>query len=212
MKNIILFAATLLLTIQVFSQDTLDYVELKKEIPKNTIKFNFLSPLMGHNYLSYERATKPEISWEAGIGIIGMGFDFFNIDARGALIRGGYRFHRSSGKNGVNPKNSKTSNFFNGTYIMPEVIISCFNYNDRFDKNSFIRRTSASCALMITLGKEISYSEYFALEYFASLGYGFSNKYNNDGLNYEYLGGDSDIFPIVISAGFKLGFIFYDRK
>lgn len=189
----------------------------------NVIKFNFFGPLYGHTYMSYERVLKPNISWEAGLGIIGLGWDINYNKPFGAVVRAGMKFRQ-------HPENRSFSagyhHYLNGVYIMPELVLSTYKYDSRsysdvdpalryhltnYDNVDVIRRSTLSFAILVTWGKEVVFADRFAIDWFGSIGYGFSNKHNN-GLNFAFIGGDTKGVPLAFSGGVKIGILFYDKR
>lgn len=188
----------------------------------NIIKFNFLSPIYGYTYFSYERLLKPSISWELGVGFIGLGWDINYNRSFGGVFRGGIKFRTDPG---YYSRFDQYSHPLKGIYIMPEIVLSVYSYEDReydgvggrnyfltnYDNVSTIKRNTKSLAILITWGKEMVYANRFAIDFFGSIGYGFSDK-NNDGLNFGFIGGDTKGFPLAFSAGIKIGVLFYDKR
>ena len=179
-----------------FSQEIdTDYSKNKKRI----IKIELFSPLTGNTTFGYESYIKDWLSWEAKVGIIGLGYD---IDSQaGFLIRGGPKFK-------LNPDfvtdDLKGSHLLGGKYIRPEIAFS--TYREDIEIGGFAtteRKNITSVAFLITYGRQYILSNIMTLDYHVGLGYGWHNG-NDDKYNYSHINGESD-FPIAISAGFTIG-------
>lgn len=189
----------------------------------NIIKFNFFAPLYGYTYISYERLLKPSVSWEVGIGIIGLGWDINYNNPFGGVARAGFKFRKSPD---YYSRFNEYTHLLKGVYIMPELVLTSYAYDDRvysgthsgnlfaltnYESVKTERVNTTSFAILITWGKEMIYADRFAVDWFGSVGYGFSDEHN-DGLNYGFIGGDTKGFPLAFSAGIKIGLLFYDKK
>lgn len=190
---------------------------------KNAIKFNFLAPLMGFSEFDYERSIKPGQSWTAGLGIIGLGFETFGVEAIGLSLSAGYRFYRSPD---YYIRNMKYAHLLKGSYIMPKIKLSLINtemeyYNYQYDYNGNYNgiypyesreENIASLNLMITGGKQWVFANRFLIDLNFGLGYSFSNL-NEDSYDYYEVGllyGAGTRFTYTSSL--KIGYLFHDKK
>ncbi|MCK9163404.1 MAG: hypothetical protein WCR29_02810 [Bacteroidales bacterium] len=186
---------------------------------KNAIKFNFTSPIIGFMEFDYERSIKPEQSWTAGLALIGLGYQTFNIDATGLAISAGYRFYRSPD---YYLRNMKYAHILKGSYVMPKIKISLINANVEhyvYDINNYtedyttIEKNIASLNLMIVGGKQWVFSNRFLIDWSVGIGYSFSNLNNDDSFDYYqvglFYGAGSNM---TYSSSLKLGYLFHDKK
>ena len=134
MKVIMIISIFLLFLFPLQAQDD------TQSVHKNDLKITFLSLITGSLKLTYERVTFPKQSLELSTGIIGVGFDKFQVNPKGALIRSGYKF------NLIQPANSALS----GLYIRPEYAWSFFDYDSR--DGSGIRIHSSMHTIMACIG------------------------------------------------------------
>ena len=95
--------------------------EDSRPIRKNDLKITFLSFITGSAKLTYERVTFPKQSAEITGGIIGIGFDKFKVNPKGALVRAGYKFNLLQ----------KENTALSGLYIKPEYAWSFFDYDSK---------------------------------------------------------------------------------
>ncbi|MDD2529672.1 MAG: hypothetical protein PHN41_00395 [Bacteroidales bacterium] len=166
---------------------------------KNAIKFNFIAPLFGYTYFSYERAVKPGISFEFGLGAIGLGGDPENIEAFGGVAKMGIKLRQT-------PK----YHILTGGYFMPEIIFGMYEfdkdevyyYPGYYEDNT--RERTVSLGILATFGYTVVLKGAFMIEWYGSVGYGFTK---HPGLNFGFLGAGNE-FPIAVSTGFKFGFVF----
>jgi hypothetical protein len=195
----------------------------------NAFKFHFLSPLFSNCALSYERSIKPGRSYEAGIGIIGIGVQYLERSPRGLYGRFGYKFI-------VSPdsyvRGMRYAHILKGGYIKPEIVFGGYGIN-RKDYYSYYNSSSGFATrsntyrsdvtfggLMMNLGKQWVVDDAFVFDMYLGFGFGMSkytkapngssNYYDDtEGRYYHYafLGGVKD-FPLALSAGFKMGFVF----
>ncbi len=86
---------------------------------KNSLKTTFLSFATGSAKLTYERATVPKQSLELTGGVIGVGFDKFDVNPKGGLFRAAYKFILTE----------KSKSPLNGLYVRPEYAVSIFDYD-----------------------------------------------------------------------------------
>lgn len=203
MKKTILLTLLILLNISLFAQqiDT-DYETQKKSI----IKMEFFSPLTGHTTFGYERYIKDWFSWEAKVGIIGLGIDNEdNTDPSGFFFRGGPKFK-------LNPdfatRDLKGTHLLSGKYIRPEIVVSIYD-EDVIEFNSVAdirtRESFRSVAFVINYGRQYVLADIMSLDWHFGIGYGFDNT--SDGrYHHSHANGDSS-FPVAISGGFTIGFL-----
>lgn len=179
---------------------------------KHAIKLGFLAPLTGNTTFAYERLIRPSRSWEASLGIIGLGVDGNDENPRGAFAKFGMKFIK-------NPdfylKGMRYAHVLKGTYVKPEIAFSAYsyekwNYYDYLPGYSYDgdeRETNWALAANIIVGKQYVFNDIFLLDMYFGLGYGYSKNDNYDNAyHYGFLGADSET-PITVTAGLKIGLL-----
>jgi hypothetical protein len=190
--------------------DPATYVDNKK----HAIKMHFLSPLMENLAFSYEKSIRPGRSVESEFGIIGLGFNT-NPDNKsaGVFIGSGYKFMKT-------PKfyssRLKYSHILKGSYVKPQLLISMYHNKseDLFLYKNPSEKDIVAVALIVNLGKQIVYDNFFLIDYSFGLGYGFSNQsgdVNDDGStfranHYGFMSGSND-FPLAFCTKLKIGLL-----
>lgn len=189
----------------------------------NAIKFSFLSPLYENISFSYERSIKPGRSFEVGLGIIGPGVDF-GSDPRGMYLRLGYKFITAPD---FYLRGMKYAHILKGGYIKPEIAFGGYGI-DRYiyspysyygSSTSTYRRNVTFGGVLVNFGKQWVMDDVFVFDMYFGIGYGFTkyDKESNSRYNYyddqpevyqyAFLGGIKE-FPIALTAGLKMGFLF----
>ncbi|MDL2239508.1 hypothetical protein LJC73_04845 [Bacteroidales bacterium OttesenSCG-928-L14] len=140
--------------------------------PKNNFKTTFLSFYTGSAKLTYERALFNKQSIEITAGYIGVGYDSFNVQPKGALFRLAYKFIFSPNQN-----------VLTGFYLKPEFAYSEFGYNC-VDKNlayakystgnSNTRGRSCMGTLMACAGYQMA-KNILVFDAFVGAGFGIGN-------------------------------------
>lgn len=182
---------------------------------KHALKVGFLAPLTGNMTFSYEKLIRPSRSWEVSLGIIGIGTDYDDENPRGAFVKFGMKFIKSPD---FYLKGMRYAHVLKGTYVKPEIAFSAYSYDrwDYFDYgigyigNDDERETNWAAAFNIIVGKQYVFNDFFLLDMYFGLGYGFSkdNDYYNDDESYHYgfSGGNSDT-PLTVTGGLKIGIL-----
>lgn len=185
------------------------------EDKKHALKFHFLSPLLEHSAFSYERSIKPGRSFEAEFGIIGLGFDSNEAEkSSGIYLSSGYKFMKTPD---FYSSRYKYSHILKGSYIKPQIALSF--YNNEYESFSSSGTTTkdqniVAGALLINLGKQIIYDNFFLIDYSFGIGYGFSNQNDRNfdeeenfrNNHFGFIMGDSDV-PIAVTARLKIGIL-----
>lgn len=181
---------------------------------KNALKINFLSPLFGTTEFAYERSIKPGRSWEAALGIVGLGNDAQDIDPRGVYGKFSYKFMR-------NPDFYLTrmhySHLLKGGYIAPEIALRHMSYDENWgyyydeydsyhDYSSEGRENKTTLAILLKFGKQWVFDDAFLVDTYVGVGYGFGGD-DYEGLPYGFIVAP-DEFPIAFTAGIKIGWVF----
>ncbi len=197
MKQII----TLTLMLFCFSSYTQKIDTSYTKNKKKAIKMEFFSPLTGNTTFGYESYIKDWLSWEAKVGIIGLGVDVGETNPSGFLFKIGPKFK-------LNPDfitpDLRGSHLLSGKYIRPEVIFSQYSEDiDSFDGTNRERENFTSVGFLITYGRQYVLANIMTLDYHIGLGYAWDNE-GEGRYNFGHSNGDSS-FPIAISAGFTIG-------
>jgi len=201
MKNFLVVALSIAVTAANAQEIVTDFESQKKKI----IKMEFFSPLTGKTTVGYEQYVKDWMSWEAKIGLIGLGIDPAEKNPAGVMLRGGPKFK-------LNPdfvvNGMKGSHLLSGKYIKPEIAFSAYSENEEYDEfgyNNAGREDYTAMAILINYGHQYVLADVMSLDYHIGLGYGFDNAGGNR-YNYSHSNGGRD-FPVAISAGFSIGFL-----
>ncbi|HCS19058.1 MAG TPA: hypothetical protein DIW47_00590 [Bacteroidetes bacterium] len=202
-------------------KEELDDPDLYKDNKKNAWKFDFASPLFSSSIFGYERSIRPGFSLEANLGIIGMGYDIYNVKPRGALLKFGPKFMKTPD---FRTGSLRYYHVLKGAYIQPQVIFGIYesdvnHYYGYWNNGSGGRETTTYGNVMINFGKQSVFANAFLIDIYAGVGYGFSNTTTNninpDPHYNEYffytptfgvMDPDMDI-PVSITAGIKFGFL-----
>lgn len=159
------------------------------EDKKHALKFHFLSPLSEHLAFAYEKSIRPGRSFESELGIIGAGFDSDeSVKSSGVYISSGYKFLKTPD---FYSHRMKYAHVLKGGYVKPQLILSIYHNetkNAGFTNND-IERDIVAGAILVNLGKQIIYDNFFLIDYSVGIGYGFSNQSkvdNNDFYTYRH--------------------------
>lgn len=183
---------------------------------KHAIKFHFLSPLAEHLAFSYEKSIKPGRSFETELGIIGAGFELEdNSSSAGVYVSSGLKFLKTPD---FYTQRMKYAHILKGGYIKPQVVLSIYHnestvwgYSSTYD----VDRNVVAGALILNIGKQVIYDNFFLIDYSFGLGYGFSNQsYSDDyydynefrSYHYGFIMGDNSM-PIAVTAKVKIGIL-----
>ena len=179
---------------------------------KHALKVNFLAPLTGNMTFSYERLIRPSRSWEVSLGIIGLGIDNIDEDARGVFAKFGMKFIKSPD---FYLKGMRYAHVLKGTYVKPEIAFSTYSY-ERWNHYDYLPGYSSSnndreknwaVAFNIVVGKQYIFNDIFLFDMYFGLGYGFSkNNDYDDAYHYGFMGGNSET-ALTITAGLKIGIL-----
>ena len=126
--------------------------------PRNAVKFTFLSWFSGSTKVSYERAFGQDVpqSGEVALDIIGAGFDKYDNNPRGLVLRYGHKFF-------IGRHNPETP--LKGFFLRPEIIGTNFTYDGA---SSGARETSQMIALLATAGYQYTVKHFIVDIWFGS--------------------------------------------
>lgn len=184
------------------------------------LKFHPFSPLFSQVAWDIEKTLYKNYSVELGMGIIGAGNEYDNLEASGYLLRLGYKIT-------FPPIIQLHSNYYHplhGYYIKTELAFVNYNRSRSYvlDENTailgVIKRDISSYALLFNFGKQWIWENYMGFDMYAGLGVGFSSEKitayttgtipDNSAMEYyqyAYFGGRSGI-PIVFNTGIRVSF------
>lgn len=172
---------------------------------KRIIKMEFFSPLTGNTTVGYEQYIKDWVSWEAKVGLIGLGTDPGDVNPNGVFFRGGPKFK-------LNPDfatdGTRGTHLLSGKYIRPELVMSFYSrdettYDEITGNATTARDDFSSVAVLINYGRQFVLADIMSLDYHVGLGYGY-NSSGEAGYNYSHSTGAKQ-FPVAVSAGFTVG-------
>lgn len=194
------------------------------------VKFSFFSPLFNHLGFSFEKSVKPGQSFEAGLGIVGVGNEDveFKANPQGVYLRGGYKFITSPD---FYTRGMKYAHLLKGSYIKPELVFGMYALSrpdpSTMNPDDTYRRQVTTGGVFINFGKQWVAADVMCFDLYWGIGYAFANyevkkrqysngtlfaeDYETESYHYAYLGGWSK-FPIAFTAGFKVGFLFNKSK
>jgi hypothetical protein len=198
----------------------------------NALKIHFLSPLSNKLAFAYERSIKPGQSFEVGLGIIGAGVKYSESNFKGMFVRAGYKFITSPD---FYLRGMRYAHILKGGYIKPELVYGGYGRDVSYytgysvsspysPSYSTYRRNVSFGAILVNFGKQWVMSDVFLFDIYFGLGYGFEaynstpkyyttffDDFDGEPYKYAYLGGTKD-FPLAITSGFKIGFLFGKQK
>ena len=182
---------------------------------KNALKVKFLSPLFGTTEFAFERNIKPGRSWEAAIGLVGLGNDIYDQDPAGFYGKFAYKMMRSPD---YYQHRMHYAHILKGAYFAPEIAVRYMKYDGESwdyiydihgsDRSHYTydRESQLTVALMLKLGKQWVFDDGFLLDIYAGVGYGFGAD-DDEALPYGFLVAPED-FPIALTSGIRLGWVF----
>ena len=174
---------------------------------KHALKVAFLSPLFGHTEISYEQYIKPGRSWEVGLGIVGLGIDTYDINAKGVYTKFAYKMIR---KPDYYAQRMHYSHILKGAYIAPELAFRYVAYDnyggyDYYGQyNGDTRTEEFAFALTLKFGKQWVIEDGFIIDFYLGVGYGSSNDDQSMGpVPFGFVAG-VDV-PIAFTSGLRIG-------
>ncbi len=203
---------------------------------KNSIKFNFLSPIGDRTHFNWERSIKPGISYEVGLNLIGLGRRFGQYTPVGATINGGFRFYRMPE---MKSRSDRYSHLMNGSYFQPTITLGMTQHSYRdygpYDpyfygpRDYTIRKANTNFFMFsLNFGKQYVFANRLSFDFSTGIGYG---TYTNQSRAYYYYGSYYDLnsnenayenddptrygfmifereVPLALNVQFKLGYLF----
>jgi hypothetical protein len=164
--------------------DATNYVDQRKMI----VKIDMLSTMFGTTSLAFEKNIEPGRSWEAGLGIIGAGFNKEEFGKRtGVFVRTGYKFIQTPD---YYMRGMRYAHIMKGSYVRPELVFTSFNATESNIDYSLsgtwpnyiytitqtdTRTKYSAISLMLNFGKQWVFSDVFAVDIFTGIGIGGGN-------------------------------------
>ncbi len=191
--------------VQKFGEEAIDLKEVYAEQRKNVLKFSFLAPLAGYSSFTYERAIKPGHSWEAKLGIIGLGVNQFTDfgTQSGFFLSAGYKFITKPTYKLVRQRHA---HILNGTYFRPDVAFGIYGH----------RISNSFACFLLSFGKQWIINDRFAIDFSIGSGFGTESSSNNRNSffditpSYGYIIEPNSGFAF--SSGLSIGFLFDKPK
>jgi len=178
---------------------------------RHALKINFLSPLYGSTEFVYEQNTKPGKSFEAALGIVGLGFDPQENNPAGIYTKFAYKFIRTPD---FYMNKMRYSHILKGAYFAPEFAMRYMYYDYKeydyyyYSTTTTKREDDFAIALMLKFGKQWVIDDSFLVDLYVGFGYGYSKAGGNgEGLSYGFATGGEDV-PIAGTAGLRIGWVF----
>lgn len=202
-------------------KEELEDSDLYIDNKKNAWKFDFMAPVYGSSIFGYERSIRPGFSLEANFGIIGLGYDMYSIQPRGALLKFGPRFMQ---RPDFRSRSVRYYHILKGGYIQPQVILGAYessvNYYDGGVYNPISgRETTTYINLMISSGRQFVFNNSFLVDIYGGIGYTFTSTttkhrpsigYISEHHNYTPMFGSTNLglnLPLAVTTGIKIGFL-----
>ena len=176
---------------------------------KHALKMNFISPLMGCTELVYEKSIKPGKSWETALGIIGLGFDPQDYNARGVYGKFAYKFIKDPD---FYMQRMHYAHILKGGYIAPEIALRYMGY-DTYDyyysnynnADNSKRKEKFAMAIMLKFGKQWIFDDSFLVDIYGGIGYGVGGD-DYDPMSYGFI--VTSEVPVAFTGGIRIGWIF----
>lgn len=170
---------------------------------RNALKMEFLSPLNSVIELSFERCIKPGASWEATLGIVGIGFGNPD-DALGFAMKGRYKMIKSPD---FYLEGMRYAHILNGKYLAPELLFATYKGTSSDWSGEGGEYNRIKFAALINLGNQWVFNDSFLIDLYFGLGYGYSNN-EEFASTYPYVFSvASESVPLAFSWGFRIGLL-----
>lgn len=188
-------------------ENTFNSIEYYANQNQRALKLGFLSPMYGNMEFTYEQVVKPGRSWEAALGIIGIGLDPNERNPSGAYGKVAYKLTRTPD---YYMHRMHYSHILKGAYLAPEIAFRFVEYNrikyNWFSENTYDRVNDFSLAIHLKFGKQWVFNNMFIIDSYIGIGYGTTNQ-DYDMANYGFAVMGSN-FPVSFTSGIRIGFAF----
>lgn len=178
---------------------------------RNALKVDFLSPLTGNLTFAYERSIKPGRSFEAGLGIVGLGVDVDDRNAAGVFFKFGAKFIKSPD---FYLRGMRYAHILKGAYVKPELTLGYYAYDQTqwdyyyyYSNPTTVRKDVVNGAILLNVGKQWVFDNSFLVDFFFGIGYGFDSSGEEEVYHYSFIMASEEV-PISFSAGLKMGWLF----
>ncbi len=170
--------------VQKFGDSNLDNSELYQSQRKQALKVSFLAPLAGYTRFTYERAIKPGHSWEAKLGIVGLGqqggldgsLGSSQVRQSGVFVAGGYKYILQPS---YYLSRQRYAHILKGSYFRPEIAFGSYaeSQNRIFWTGSgwastTQRYTTSYFCFILSGGKQWIINDRFLIDISYGIGYG----------------------------------------
>ncbi|MDX9768816.1 MAG: hypothetical protein RBT19_00520 [Tenuifilaceae bacterium] len=198
--------------VTVIDKDTFLQLEYYANQKQRAIKTGFLTLLNTNLEFTYEQSIKPGRSWETSLGIIGIGFDPGKHNPSGVFGKVAFKMMRTPD---YYMHRMHYAHILKGGYIAPEFAFRYAEY-DYEDWNSYddnynyitTRESDLSFVFTLKIGKQWVFDNFFLVDLYAGLGYGYSrNSKEYSLINYGFLASGNE-FPVAFTSGLKIGILF----
>jgi hypothetical protein len=169
---------------------------------RNALKMEFLSPLNSVLAFSFERCIKPGSSWEATLGIVGIGFENPD-DAMGFAVKGRYKMIKSPD---FYIQGMRYAHILKGKYLAPELLFATYHGTSSGWEGTE-EYTRVKFAALINLGNQWVFNNSFLIDLYFGLGYGYSNNEEFASTFPYVFSVAGENFPLAFSWGFRIGFL-----
>ncbi|MEN8137234.1 MAG: hypothetical protein ABFR62_02270 [Bacteroidota bacterium] len=194
----------------VIKSDTFMDEEYYANQSKHAFKIGFLEPIFGHTSFTYEQYIKPGRSWETSLGIIGLGLDNYDLNARGAYGKVAYKMMR---KPDYYMTRMHYSHILKGAYVAPELAMRImsydgggyYNYNTGYYEDGD-RESNFGIALTLKFGKQWVIDDGLLIDLYAGVGYGIGGDDNEGPMPFGFIAGPSEV-PIAFTSGLRIGWV-----
>jgi hypothetical protein len=173
-------------TVMRFADDDFSDPKFYANQKKMAVKLEPFSLIAGTLSLGFEKSIEPGRSWEAGLGIIGLGNN--SRAETGLFLRGGYKFINTPD---YMLKGMRYAHILKGAYVKPELVVSTYltsekstirigqsgsfpNYTYTYETTNTERRSTGVGAIL-NFGKQWVFSDIFLVDVFVGLGLGYGS-------------------------------------
>lgn len=194
---------------------------------KQIVSLEVLAPALNHLVVGYERSIGSGLSVCGRVGYIGiLNFDGYTddaLDSKGGMVALGIKFLLPPNRRRI--PSARDQHPLAGWYLRPELFVSAWERHYNYYYSYYppvISSTSTlpytSCAINLTIGRQLLLGERITFDIHGGLGYGLqwyrgrimsSNSFDSDRQYYAFshlfLG---DRTPLTISGGLSFGYAF----
>lgn len=179
------------------------------------VKFDFLAPFNNTLSFKYEKSLKPGRSYEAWIGLPGLGFSTDEtVNSRGIFIGGGFKFLNTPQY--ITP-NVRRAHILGGYYVRPSVVFTAHRYEELiflFDPQvgtiSTKERTNViGLGILVYGGRQWVFDNIFLIDINFGIGYGFTNGDKPSAYGFVTTGTG---IPLALNGSLSIGYLFDTKR